>query len=477
MKSSRISFGFALACAVITFSLAVGAHAQTLSYLAVFNGTNGSGPSTVIQATDGNFYATTAGAGEGDGSVGNVVRITPDGEISSIYSFCSKPLCADGEYPETSPILGSDGNFYGVTVQGGSDLNNAGGWGTVYKITLDGQLTTLYTFCTVSPCADGANPVGIMQAADGNLYGVTSSAGGGYNAGTLFKITTTGEFSIVHSFCSLANCADGWEPGSAPIQGIDGSLIGTTRWGGTHGGGVVYSISPLGTFNVVHTFFCSNPPCPRGYAPNGVVQDAAGNLFGTTLFGGSAGDGTAFEITSTHQFKLLHSFTYGAGTDPNTLTLGNDGNFYGTTEGINGYGTIYRITPAGAYTTLHNFTYGGGSTVPYTGLHQAPDGNFYGAVEYYGINSNGAEYSFNYNLGPLVQTVPLRGTVGTSVNILGNALTGSSSVTFNGVEAAFTVESDHYIKATVPKGATTGTVSVVTPSGALNSNPQFVVTK
>ena len=475
-SKSLLARALALACVAIVFSLAVGAQAQTLSYLAVFNGTNGSGPSTVIQATDGNFYATTAGAGEGAGSVGNVVRITPTGEITSIYDFCSKSHCADGAVPTTPPILGSDGNLYGVTGAGGSDLNNGGGWGTVYKLTLDGQLTTLYTFCTVSPCLDGASPAGIMQAADGYLYGVTDYAGGDSNAGTLFKISTTGEFSIVHTFCSLANCADGSAPGSAPIQGIDGSLIGTTRWGGTHGGGVVYALSPLGTFNVVHTFFCANGPCPRGYAPNGVVQDAAGNLFGTTLFGGSAGDGTAFEITSTQQFKLLHSFTYGAGTDPNRLTLGNDGNFYGTTEGINGYGTIYRITPAGAYTTLHNFTYGG-STVPYTGLYQAPDGNFYRAIEYYGINSNGAEYSFNYNLGPLVQTVPLRGTVGTSVNILGNGLTGSTSVTFNGVEAAFTVESDTYIKATVPKGATTGKVSVVTPSGTLNSNPQFVVTK
>ncbi len=470
-----LTLSLALACAAITLSLAVRAQAQTLTYLATFNGVDGSGPSTVIQATDGNFYGTTAGAGEGDGSVGNIVRITPTGEISSIYSFCSQPHCADGQLPETPPILGNDGNLYGVTWGGGSDLNNGAGWGTVYKVTLDGQLTTLYTFCVVSCVDDGGNPSGLMQAADGNFYG-TTLIGGEFGAGNLFKITPTGGFTVVHNFCSLANCADGDEPGSAPIQGLDGSLIGTTRGGGTHGGGVVYALSPFGTFNVVHTFFCSNGPCPRGSDPNGVVQDAAGNLFGTTLFGGSAGEGTAFEVTSTHQFKLLHSFTYGAGTDPNTLTLGNDGNFYGTTEGIDGYGTIYQITPAGAYTTLHNFTYGGG-TVPYTSLYQAPDGNFYGAIEYYGINSNGAEYSFNYNLGPLVQTVPLRGLAGTSVNIVGNGLTGSSSVTFNGVEAAFTVESDTSIKATVPAGAKTGKVSVVTPSGTLNSNPQFVVAK
>ncbi|MGD0272085.1 MAG: choice-of-anchor tandem repeat GloVer-containing protein [Candidatus Sulfotelmatobacter sp.] len=476
MKSFKSLTLLVFACAVVTFSLAARAQAQTLTYLATFNGVDGSGPSTVIQATDGNFYATTAGAGEGAGSVGNVVRITPAGEISSIYTFCSQPHCPDGQLPETPPILGNDGNLYGVTSGGGSDLGNGGGWGTVYKLTLDGQLTTLYTFCTVRPCADGASPVGIMQAADGNFYGTTVEGGGESGAGVLFEITAAGEFSVVHTFCSLANCADGSAPGSVPFQGSDGSLIGTTRWGGTYGGGVVYSLSPSGTFNVVHTFFCSNPPCPRGYDPNGVVQDAAGNLFGTTYFGGSSGNGTAFEITTTHQFKLLHSFTYGSGTAPRPLTLGNDGNLYGTTEGINGYGTIFQITPAGAYKTLHNFTYGGG-TVPYTGLYQAPNGNFYGAIEYYGNNSNGAEYTFNYNLGPLVQTAPQSGPVGTSVLIVGNGLTGSTRVTFNGVAAAFTVESDTYIKATVPTGATTGTVSVVTPSGTLDSYPQFLVTK
>src|SRR5207302_9245100 len=125
---SLSTLGFALACAAITFSLAVCAQAQTLSYLAVFSGTNGGGPSTVIQATDGNFYAATDNGGTQ--SYGNVVRITPSGEITSNYDFCSKPHCADGAVPEP-PILGSDGNLYGVTIEGGSDLGNGGGWGTV----------------------------------------------------------------------------------------------------------------------------------------------------------------------------------------------------------------------------------------------------------------------------------------------------------------------------------------------------------
>lgn len=479
MKSSKFQLALVLtvACAGFIFGAEVRAQAQTLTYLSIFNGTDGSNPSAVIQATDGNFYATTAGFGIGPAGLGNLVRITPSGEMTSIYDFCSKPHCADGAVPATPPVLGSDGNLYGVTSGGGSLLNGVGGWGTVYKITLDGELTTLHVFCPVAPCTDGTTPSGIMQAADGNFYGTTFGGGNAYGAGVLFEITPGGNFSVVHTFCSLTNCADGSDPSTPPIQGIDGSLIGTAHTGGTIGGGVVYSISPTGAFNVVHTFFCSGEPCPRGYGPGGVVQDPAGNLFGTTEFGGASEEGTAFEITSMHQFKLLHSFTYGSGTAPGDLILANDGNLYGTTEGINGYGTIFQMTPANVYSTLYHFTYNSGSTVPYTPLVEAPDGNFYGGVEYYGINSNGAEYKFSNNLSPLVRTAPLAGTIGSTVLIVGNGLTGSSSVTFNGVEAAFTVESDTYIKVTVPAGATTGVVAVVTPAGTLNSNPQFVVAK
>ena len=471
MKGSKslLTLGLALACAAITFSLAVRAEAQTLNYLAAFDGVNGSQPSTAIQATDGNFYATTAGHAAGL-EYGNVVKITPAGEISTLYNFCSKPHCSDGAWPDTPPILGSDGNLYGVTSGGGSYLGNAGGWGIVYKLTLDGKLTTLHTFCTVDPCLDGQFPVGIMQAADGNLYGTTYSAGQFY-AGTLFKITTAGGFSVVHAFCSSANCADGQWPEFPPVQGSDGNLYGTTSTGGTADSGVLYDLTPAGRFNVVHTFLCHYTICNRGGDPLAVVQDAEGNLFGVTEFGGIYGDGTLFEITSTHAFINLYSFNSGESDPRAGLTLANDGNFYGTTEA-----TIFQLTPSGVHTTLYTFTCCT-AEFPLTGLFQATNGNLYGAVEFYDSAWNGAIYSFSNGLSPLVETNPTMGKVGKSVIILGNGLTGSTSVTFNGVEASFTVESDTYIKATVPTGATTGTVSVVTPSGTLKSNPQFVVTK
>lgn len=470
MKNSRLlpTLTLALACAALTFSLTASAHAQTFNYFAIFGGVNGDGPNPPIQATDGNFYGTSEQGGYL--YFGNLFRVTPAGKVTLIYSFCSQANCADGQYPKPA-ILGNDGNLYGVTEGGGT--NQYDGSGTFYKMTLDGRITTLYTFCTATSCLDGANPVGIVLGGDGNFYGATNS-GGEFYSGTLFKITPTGEFTVLHAFCSLANCADGSAPAYPPIQGADGDFYGTAQRGAKDGG-TVYALTSAGRFNVVHTF-CGGEPCPRGYDPEALVQDAAGNLFGTTYFGGANEQGVVFEITSTQQYVVLHDFTYGSETAPEGLTLANDGNLYGTTEGINGCGTIFEITPQGVLTTLYSFGCAGRGHAPYSQLFQAPNGSFYGGAEY-GYNFQGTIYSLSNGLSPLIQTVPTIGPVGHSVIILGNGLAGSTSVTFNGVEAAFTVESGSYIRAVVPPGATTGMVFVATPSGTIESNPQFVVTE
>ena len=472
MKSSkfRLSFGVALACAAVIFSLALSAQAQTVDFFAVFNGGNGWGPSTVIQATDGNFYGTTSSGAFG---FGNVFRVTPAGEITSIYSFCSQPNCADGAVPKTAPVLGSDGNLYGVTYAGGSDLGNASGWGTLYRLTLDGQITILHTFCT-SPCIDGANPIGITLASDGNFYGTTSE-GGEFTWGTLFKISPTGEFTLLHAFCSLANCTDGRQPFSPPIQSSNGSFYGTACCGGSlQEAGVLYEMTLAGQYSVLHDFPCNDFFCPLGSVPESIVQDANGNLFGVD---GPDNNGAAIlEITAAHQYIVLHKFPpVGAESyAPTRLTLANDGNFYDCTSGIDGYATLFEMTPEGAYTTL--FT-GEDGYSPYGPLFQGTDGNLYGPAGNFNTGNHGVIYRLSNGLSPLVETVPVAGPVGQSVIILGSNLTGSTSVTFNDVKATFTVESDTYIKATVPPGASTGMVSVVTSSGRLNSNPQFVVTK
>jgi len=468
----QLTIGFALAFA-ITISLAVRAEAQTYADLANFNGTDGSFPGgSVTQATDGNFYGVTYYGGAN--KKGSLFQVTPGGTITSIYSFCSQSNCADGEGPVSTPVLGSDGNLYGATWGGGGTAEG----GIVYKMTLGGEITILHTFCTTSACLDGDAPAAVMLASDGNFYG-TTFFGGEFKGGTLFKITPTGVLTVLHSFCSEANCADGNSSDSAPIQASDGNFYGATQGGGVDGVGVLYEMTATGGYKVIQNFcYGALYGCPMGSTPNPLVQDADGNLFGTTKFGGSYNSGTVFEITSAGQDIVLHKFEYGGSIDPSgALIIANDGNLYGAAannsfDDGNGYSSVFEITEAGVFTALaSNYDSLNGPVL------QATDGNFYGTTAFGGADNYGTVFKLSTGLSPLVEAVPVAGPVGKIVIILGTGLTGSTSVTFNGVAAAFTVESDTYIKATVPKGATSGAVSVVTPSGTLKSNPQFVVSK
>ena len=461
-----------LGLALAALSLAVCAQAQTLTYLGQFNGANGGDPyGPVVQAPDGNFYGQARGPGS---AYGEIFRATPTGQITTLYSFCSQPNCADGN-SSTPPILGSDGNLYGVALHG-----SGGGYtysGTLYRMTLVCEITTLYTFCPSANCTYEEIPDGIIQASDGNFYG-TTYVGGANESGTIFEVSSAGVFTLLHTFCSLANCADGYGPLLPPIQGSDGNFYGTVQ---SYAGGVVYKLTPSGAYTVIHTFCL---PCAGGGNPvfSKLSQDAEGNLFGTTIYAADYyNSGTVFEITPTNKYTGLYSFVFGGGVAPGTgLTLANDGNLYGVAVNDDfdtggGYGIAYEVTPAGEFTSLASFY-----NDPNGPLVQGTDGNFYATTQYntaYLDSGDGTVFKLSAGLSPLVKTNPTMGKVGRSVIILGNNLTGTTSVTFNGVAAAFTVESDTYIKATVPTGATTGLVSVVTPTGTLNSNPQFVVTK
>jgi uncharacterized repeat protein (TIGR03803 family) len=474
MKKTLLTF--AIASAALTFSLTVCAQAQTFSTLASFDGVNDSSPfDSLIQSTNGNFYATSLGGANREGTV---FELTPEGKVTNLYNFCSLTNCADGAYPEAPLILGADGDFYGTTAGGGANDN-----GTIFKLTIDGKLTTLHSFCSLSSCADGYGTAGLIQARDGNFYG-TLSNGGANSGGVFFELTLSGTFKVLYNFCSLSNCADGRLPYAAPIEATNGNFYGTTSYGGRGtGAGVVYEITPAGTYRVLYAF-CSQTYCADGGRPNGLAQDARGNLYGTTSHGGGVcsnnGCGTIFKITPTNRYILLHIFEGGDGDEPGAgLAAANDGNLYGITwSGSGGGGNTFSITPEGIFTSLYSFCSEEGCIQPRPNrLFEGTNGVLYGTTQEGGQSNAGETFSLSNNLSPLVETVPTAGKVAKNVLILGNGLTGSSSVTFNGVAAAFTVESDTYIKATVPAGATTGTVSVVTPSGTLNSNPQFVVTK
>ncbi len=254
--------------------------------------TDGDNPyAGLIQGTDGNFYGTTKYGGGVD-AYGTVFQLTPSGGLTTLYSFCSDggTECTDGAFPVAGLIQGSDGNFYGTTL-GHSATNQ----GTVFKITPSGTLTTLYSFCSQPNCADGALPyAGLLQGSDGNFYGATVLGGatvypgGGSNigAGTIFKLTPSGGFTTLYSFCTqyiiLASgglgCTDGNEPAASLIQGSDGNFYGTTYWGGANyrpgvpsaGAGTVFKITPSGRLTTLYSF-CSdgalNAPTARSLTP------------------------------------------------------------------------------------------------------------------------------------------------------------------------------------------------------------------
>jgi uncharacterized repeat protein (TIGR03803 family) len=483
MNSTNCSLFFraALNVAAITFSLAVCAQAQTFTTLAAFNGGNGEYPSSgsLIQATNGNYYGTAEGGGKYGWGV--VFEVTPAGKLSDLYSFCSQTNCADGMSP-LALVLGSDGNFYGATSLAGNNSYS----GTIFKMTMGGKLTTLYSFCPAGgSCSDGQYPVGLVQASNGNIYGTTVNGGAVSYAGTIFEISSAGKFKLLYSFCSKSNCTDGYKPLSAPTQASNGSLWGTTNGGGVHGGGSVYEITPSGLFKTLYSF-CAQAKCADGQYPiGGLIQGSNGSMYGTTESGGAYGYGAVFEITSTNQFIVLHSFDNTDGANPGSALLqASDGNLYGTAiygGGINNAGTIYEITSGGVFRSLYSFCLPSSCNgyYPEYALAQATDGTFIGATIYtQGVAEGyGTVFSFSTGLGPLVETVPVAAKVGKRVIILGNGLTGSTSVTFDGTAAAFTVVSDTYITATVPIGATSGKVAVTTPAGTLYSNPAFQVTK
>jgi len=262
--------------------------------------------------------------------------------------------------------------------------------------------TTLHKFCPQSGCTDGWSPSGLLQATDGDLYGATwfggtSSACGTDGCGTLFKITTGGTLTTLHSF----DGADGSVPGGA-VQATNGAFYGTTTAGGTSsacgtdGCGTVFKITTGGTLTTLHNFDFAD-----GSHPNAVVQASDGNFYGTAWTGGASsacssyGCGTVFKITAGGTLTTLHSFAAGSdGSGPlSWLVQASNGNLYGTTRtpphgegGAYGYGTVFEITPSGKLTTLHSFD-GTDGAYPYAGLVQATDGNLYGTTTNGGANN------------------------------------------------------------------------------------------
>ena len=453
-------------CAVLLATAAIG-HAQTVSTIYNFNGTKASGEVpwyvTLVQGTDGNLYGTTYGGG--NSHMGTVFSVSTTGTETLLYSF--KGGTSDGANPTGGLTLGTDGNFYGTTQQGGT-----GAVGVVFQMTPAGVITILHNF---NSAVDGAFPWGPPTlASDGNFYG-TTSGGGLKGNGIVYKITSSGTFTIVHKF----NISDGFAPIAPPTQGTDGYLYVPVSEGGSSYCGTIVKMATGGAVQGIYSFPCGG----GGSFPIGpLVQASDGNFYSTTQDGGTNGEGTIYQLTPTLTVNILHSFgtSFGDGTFPAAgLLLATDGNYYGATSdgGTYGDGILFNTTLSGTYTDLYSFNNSANLTQmsPLAPPVQDSNGLLYGVTEFGGTSNFGTVYSLDMGLAPFVNMPLFSGKSGNSVLILGSHLKGTSAVTFNGRPARFRVLSDTHMMASVPAGATSGPIHVVTNAGTLQSRKNFVV--
>jgi uncharacterized repeat protein (TIGR03803 family) len=309
--------------------------------------------------------------------------------VNVVYAFNDM---SDGVRP-AAQFFDSQGNLYGFTFFGGDSSVCPNGCGTVFKIAADGTKTVLHTF-TAEP--DGAEPVGIVMDAKGDIFGATAS-GGSFGFGAVFELLPNGQEKILHSFKAEnfgKNAPHGIWPQAAPIIGKDGDLYGTTWHGGTRaagcgegGCGTVYKLTPRGKLTTLYKFKGPGDGCQ---AYSGVTMDRSGNLYGTTEGCGGGNSGTVYKIDPAGNETILHTFTEGAdGNGPMVPpTIDKDGNLYGDTpfggaagcNGDAGCGTIYKIAADGTYSIFYTFPNVVDGFSPMGALYIDKTGEIYGTT-------------------------------------------------------------------------------------------------
>jgi uncharacterized repeat protein (TIGR03803 family) len=355
------SFSRPVLIALTLMAAVCGARAQssyTVTTLHKFSGTDGSYPvSALIQGTDGNFYGTTEFGGNPRTNAGTIFRLTPAGEFTTLHEFIGDKG-VDGANPDT-PLIEFNGNLYGATAKGA--YGSKSGYGTVFRMGLDGTFITVGNFEAASP-----NPVSLVLTSDGMFndtiifFGTTAANGGG----TFFRfIATQGVAGIIHTFH--------YTPGPV-ILGKRGSVFGTVMGGGANGAGSAFEVNNV-KLNGIHSFDAGDVQ-PRLQCQTGT------GLYGIIGMVPSQPSGSIFRVTQTGEYSIVHMFTFpNAGSIPAVLIAAQNGNLYGTAGEVeNGSPNqsdyqIYELTPQGLLTTLRHFV---NARVP-ASLLQGSDGNLY----------------------------------------------------------------------------------------------------
>jgi len=385
------------------------AQAPTYAALYAFSaGTDAAQPfAGLVRDKAGNLYGTTASGGAF--GYGTVFKVDTSGNETVLHSFSG----VDGAIPLAGLVRDKAGNLYGTTAYGGASfmINGDSGDGTVFKVDTSGNETVLHSF-TNSP--DGAQPVAsLVMDKSGNLHG-TTVGGGASNFGTVFEVDTTGKETVLHSFSGV----DGGFPEAGLVMDKAGNLYGTTASGGSANAGTVFKLATSGTETVLHSF----TDVPDGAVPNaGLVRDEAGNLYGTTAFGGAFGDdpfpstGTVFEVDTNGTEIVLHSFSGVDGGFPEGgLVRDKAGNLYGTTAdggasliiNVNvGDGTVFEVDTNGTETVLHSFSGVDGQS-PLAGLVRDKTGNLYGTTAFGGSSGNGMVFELILDCDRNVESHP-----------------------------------------------------------------------
>ncbi len=471
--------------AIVTLAAAAGcvvlAQSSAGQIQDIYNFTGGAGGAfptgPLIQIPGGQFVGATSGYGRATDIPPTVFRVDNKGSLTTLFNFA-----ADGSQGMTllsALVQASDGNFYGSTASGGKY-----NLGTSFRVTPSGSYTKLYDFTPLNE--GGGKGLGgrqLVEAFDGNLY-TTSSFGGVANAGTLTRTTLSGKPAILYSFG--ATLPGGAPPDSPLVLGADGMLYGLTDYyfytDGTLSNGSVFRSDTNG--NIVTIYIFTDPVITKGDAPPIIGSD--GDLYMVSPTGGAsssctvaAGCGSIYKIAADGSgATLLYSFTGGAdGSAPRTLIKASDGKLYGTSWGNNSPSAIFQFDPVTSTVVSYPFPSGLlGTSFP---LLQALGGNFMDVTNTSGALPYGAVFSAALGLPPAGPSIlgfrPQSGGAGTLVTIWGSNFVGVTGVTVNGSPAKFRNTASGFVSFAVPQGASSGSVTVTTPGGTAVSSGAFSV--